>query len=91
MLTKYDKTREYASEIEEKVTELIQLCNRERLPMFLAIAVKNDEEGTEYVKEMFSSASNNIYLKEDYIPRFINVTNGFMTIPPAEDIEIEFE
>ena len=91
MLTTFDKTSEYSNEIEEKVTELIQLCNKERLPMFLAIAVKNSEEGTEYVNELFSSVSNNIYLKEDYIPHFVNITNGFTTIPPAEDIEIEFE
>ena len=91
MLTKFDKRDIYESEIEGKVIELLQLCNKYRMPMFVAIAVKNDEDGTEYMKEMFSSASNDIMLKDDYIRNFVNITNGFSTIPPVEDIEIEFE
>lgn len=91
MITKFDSKDIYTNEIESKVAELLQLCNKYRLPMFLTIAVKNDEEGTEYVKEMFAAKSNSINLKDDYLRHLVNVMNGFSTIPPADDIEIDFE
>lgn len=91
MLTKFDKREIYNDVIKEKVTDLIQACNKERMPVFISVCVKNDEDGTEYEKEMFASASNDINLKEDQIPKYVNVSNGFRTVPPVDVVEIEFD
>jgi hypothetical protein len=87
----FDKTYVFDSEIQERIDEIVRICNRERIPMFFCAAVKNSEEGTEYRKEMFATASNGITLKQDFIPSFLNVTNGFATVPPSEIVEIEFD
>lgn len=89
--TEYDKTDVYNSEILEKVQELLKVCNKEQIPAFISLAVKNDEEKTEYVNEMFPSATNNIFLKNDYFPNFVNVINGFRTVPPQKIVEIDFD
>ena len=89
-MTEFDKRDIYESLIEPKVTELIQLCNKERMPVFITVCVKNDDKDTEYENNMFASASNNIYLKKDRIPDHVNVMNGFSTTPPADIVELEF-
>ena len=89
--TEFDKEGIYGVEIEKKIFELLRLCNKEQLPIFISVAVKNDEEGTLYKNEMFASATNNIFLKDDFFPNFVNVTNGFRTIPPAKIVEIDFD
>jgi hypothetical protein len=91
MINNFDKTDVFDAQIQEKVDEVLRLCNRERIPMFFCAAVKNSEEGTEYRKEMFASASNGIKLTNDYLPDFVNVTNGFSTTPPFEMLEIPID
>jgi hypothetical protein len=91
MFKEFDKTDVFETEIQEKIDEILRICNRERIPMFFCAAVKNSPEGTEYRKEMFATSSNNILLKEDFIPKFLNVTNGFITVPPTEIVEIDFD
>lgn len=91
MINNFDKTEVFDTQIQEKVDEVLRLCNRERIPMFFCAAVKNSEEGTEYRKEMFASVSNGIKLTNDFLPDFVNVTNGFATTPPAEMLELNFD
>ena len=89
--TVFDKEDVYTNEIEQKVIELKQLCNRERLPFFIAICTKNDEHGTEYKKEMLSAVTQEVRLKEDLIPKFVNVTLGFDIVQPVAAVEIEYD
>lgn len=89
--TNYDKTDVYENQVIAKVQELLRLCNKEQMPIFISVAVKNNEKGTEYRNDMFSSATNDIFLKDDYFPNFVNVTNGFRTIPPSKIVEIDFD
>ena len=89
--TQFDKTEIYETEIIKKVQELLRECNKEQIPVFISVAVKNDDEGTEYRNDMFASATNNIFLKDDFFPNFVNVTNGFRTVPPAKILEIDFD
>lgn len=91
MYTKFDKTEIYDTRIQEKVDELVQICNREHIPLFVAACVKNDENDSEYRIDMYASASNQIMLKKDFLPKFVNVTNGFTTIPPADIVDIDFD
>jgi hypothetical protein len=87
--TKYDKTEIFNSTINNKIQELIQLCNAEQLPIFVSVAVANNAEKTEYVNDMFASATNDIFLKNDKFPDFVNVMNGFRTIPPQKIVIID--
>ena len=89
--TEYDKTDIYEGEVLRKIQELLRICNKEQLPIFISTAVKNNEKGTEYKTDMFASATNDIFLKEDFFPNFVNVTNGFRTVPPAKIVEIDFD
>lgn len=90
-ITTYDKTDIYETEVLKRVQELLRLCNKEQMPIFISVAVKNDEEGTEYKNEMYASATNNVFLTDDLFPNFVNVTNGFRTVPPAKIVEIDFD
>lgn len=87
----YDKTEAFELEIAPVMEELVQICNKHRVPFFATTCVKNDENGSEYRTEMYASASNEIRLKNDLFPKFVNVLNGFATVPPVSEIEIEFD
>lgn len=89
MNTVFDKKEIFEKEIEEKMTELKLLCNKYRCPMFVSVCVKNDKKRTEYVSDMVGAYSNDIHLMDDKIPKFVNVLNGFDTVPPHDDFEIE--
>ncbi len=89
--TKYDKTDVFDSTINDKIQELIQLCNAEQVPIFVSVAVANDENHTEYRNDMFASATNDIFLKEDKFPDFVNVINGFRTVPPSKIVVIDVD
>lgn len=91
MATKYNKRKVYEQEIFNKVNELKLLCNQEKIPMFFACAVESTDKKTVYETEYVGSKSNDIELKDDKICGFINVVNGFETIPPKKIIEIEYE
>ncbi len=89
--TEFDKTDAYETQVLKKIQELLRLCNKEQMPIFISVAVKNDEKGTEYKNDMFASATNDIFLKDDLFPNFVNVTNGFRTVPPSKIVEIDFD
>ena len=91
MITEFDKQYIFDSEIRPKLQQIMQICNREKMPMFFAVCTKNNNNETEYEKHIYSSQSNEIYLKEDLFRGFVNVTNGFNTVPPIKEIEIDFE
>ena len=89
--TNFDKNDTYETLVAKKIQELLRICNKEQMPIFISVAVKNDESGTEYKNDMFASATNDIFLKDDYFPNFVNVTNGFRTVPPSKIVEIDFD
>ena len=90
-ITEFNKEKIYKSKVEPLVDELRQICNQENLPMFLAVCTANSQSGTTYHKEAVTSTTHGVALKEDLIPKFINITLGFETIFPSEipDILIE--
>ena len=89
--TNYDKTDTYEEQIQEKIQEILRICNKEQIPIFISVAVKNGEKGTKYINDMYASATNDVFLKDDYFPNYINVSNGFRTIPPSKVVEIDFD
>jgi hypothetical protein len=89
--TVFNKEKFYTANIEEKVNELVALCSQEDIPMFIAICVSNDNKKTCFKKEVVTAATHNIHLKEDIIPKLIDVTLGFDTVLPSKMTDIEFD
>lgn len=89
--TEFNKEAFYNEEIEKKIIELKQLCNRENLPFFVAVCVKNDKNETEYKKDMLTAQICEVELKDDIIPKLVNVTLGFDIIQPTTIPEIEYD
>ena len=83
MSTYFDKTDNYKSILEDKILEIKRICHREKLPMFIAVCVKNNETETVYEKEMVSAATCNLDLKDNQIAKMVNVTRGFDTVQPT--------
>ncbi len=81
----FDKTKEYDNEIIDLITKLRIACNRNKIPMFASICIKNDENGSFYKNEMVGTASAGIKLTEDKIIKYVNVLNGFDTVPKRDD------
>ena len=83
------------------VDELRRICNRNRLPMFLAIGVGHTEEGMYNIREdvNYETAGEltatailpeimNIKTKDRRFNDFVNVVNGFQTImKPVMEID----
>jgi hypothetical protein len=91
-ITKYDKTEIYENEgIVDLMVKLKQKCGKFDIPMIVTFALKNDENGTEYKTEMISAVSSGINLKEDRFVKFVNVMNGFDTIPHKEEMNFNVE
>lgn len=91
MLTDFDKSDVFELEIEPKIESLVQACNKHHIPFFMTACIKNNQNESVYKTDMYASASNEIKLKTDYFPRLVNVMNGFATVPPLDDLEIDYD
>lgn len=89
--TEFDKQDIYELKIQPKVAELVKICSREDIPLFVAACTKNDENGTEYQKEAVTPGTHDIKLKDDVITKFIDVTLGFEVVPPRSIPNLNFE
>ena len=81
----FDRTAEYNNEIIDLVLKLRSACNRNKIPMFVSLCVKNDEKGSTYKNEMVSAVSSGSDLEDDKFVKFVNVLNGFETVPKHDD------
>lgn len=86
----YDKSDGYKNDIEPIVNNLLLACSKEKIPVFVTMAVKNTDEGTEYMTSMISATVNGVVLENDSFPKLVNVMNGFDTIPHSDPIELEY-
>lgn len=76
-ITEYEADKEQKKEIEEKIKELLELCQINRIPMFLSVALQNDKNGTKYKNIMYSAKVHDIRLTDDQIEKHILISNGF--------------
>ena len=81
--------KEQKKEIEEKIKELLELCQINRIPMFLSVALQNDKNGTKYKNIMYSAKVHDIRLTDDQIEKHILISNGFCAVPKREAVEID--
>ena len=89
--TVFDKENIYNEKLQNLIMELKKVCTMEKLPMFIAVCVKNDENETVYKKDAVSANTIDLKLTKDYIPNLINATLGFDTVLPQDIPSIEFE
>lgn len=88
MITEFNKNEVYEALVVPKIRELLQICNRERIPVFISACTKSDKKGTEYKSDMYAALSNDIILKDDKFTKFVNVINGFETVPSSNVMDI---
>lgn len=84
-----DKTAVFNQQIEPLLKDLTSLLRHNQMPYFIAIATASNGEETRYHYD-----SNDIWipgsrLADDKIPSFINIVNGFRTVPPGSIIEVD--
>lgn len=85
----FDKSAKYSKEIEPLIVQLKAACNLYQIPFFVSCAVFDDGEKTTYKSDMISAYGNGIQLAQDMFPKFANVLNGFETVLPSSEPELE--
>jgi len=85
MTTSFDKQVIYNDIIKQKVQELHKLCILEKLPMFLSICTKNDEDTTWYENIMISPETMDMNLSNNVISKMVLCLNGDFKIVPKTD------
>ena len=80
-MTEYSKENEYNDEIRKHVKEILLLCDKYRIPVFMSFAVKNDKHHTDYITEMLSATAEDIVLAEDRIAKYALIGCGFDVVP----------
>ena len=71
--------------LEEKITELLELCKIYDLPAFFTIAVKNTASETVYHSAVNGVGSHNRKLANDQIRKHILISNGFEILKQDEE------
>ena len=91
MSTVFNKKAEYNSLIADKVTEIKRLCHIHKIPMFITLCIENTDSKSVYEKEMISSATCGYELSDDQIVKHVNVSLGFDTISPTQELSIDMD
>ncbi len=81
----YDFTKQYEEEITPLLRQVFLLCHQYGIPLFMTFAVGNDEEETTYRTQQISCINVDRKLTRNYIPRLIDVMNGFEIVPFRTD------
>lgn len=90
-ITKYDLDEATREKLDSAMLQILQICQINRLPMFISVAVKNNEEETEYKSYVYSSTSNYVNLTNDQIRKHMLIANNYEAVPPREIISIDME
>ena len=72
----YNRQDVFKKHIQKKAEELNELCKQLGVVSFMSFAVKDCDNETEY---------KNV----DHIRHHVNVANGFMTVPPADNPDLD--
>ena len=79
----YDKKEAYDNDLRPLIKQILLICDREKIPVFMSFAVKNDDEGTEYEAELLSAPSQGHRLTDDLLTQYAMVQNGAKVVPRA--------
>ena len=70
------------------MTDLLEFCQGNKIPMFTAVAVENNENETKYENMVYGNYSHYIELKDDRIRKHMMIANGFEVVPPRDTLTI---
>lgn len=76
----------YTEQIAPKIKEIRDICLKERIPYFTFFLLP---DGSKKVSTL-TQAMLNIDPDEESIQHFMNILNGFTTVPPSQITEIDF-
>ncbi len=85
----YNRQDVFKKHIQKKAEELNELCKQLGVVSFMSFAVKDCDNETEYKNYIYGSTSNGIRLSNDQIRGHVNVSNGFQTVPPGDNIDAD--
>lgn len=91
MTKEFDKTEEYDKVLSKLMHDVIKYCSANGIPVFISACVKNDKKESVYKSDMVSAVSADVKLTDDKLVKFVNVLNGFDTVPKHDDIEMNFD
>ena len=80
-MTNYKADLSVRNEIEEKLNELLDLCQMHCLPMYSCVAISNSDEETEYTQMTYGAKGHDIELFDDRISKNLLVARGFGVVP----------
>ena len=89
-MQKYNKEKVVKSEIVPLMEALLKVCNEQQVPIFISVASKNSEEGTSYELISLSPDVLGVSLADNKFSKFVNVMNGFETVPPRTILELDY-
>lgn len=87
--TIFNKKDVFEKKCKKKLDELIRLLDKEQIPCFFSIAVKNDDKGTEYINDGVMTGSNDINLQDDQIKYHLAVAAGFIAVPRQQELVLD--
>lgn len=85
----YDRQEVFKKHIQKKAEEINNLCKSLGIASFMSFCIKDDGVNTDYQNYVYGSTSSGIRLADDQIRGHINVSNGFMTVPPGDNMDMD--
>ena len=85
----YNRQDVFKKHSQKKAEEGNDLCKTLGVVSFMSFAVKDNGVSTDYKNYIYGSTSNGIRLSNDQIRGHVNVSNGFQTVPPGDDIDAD--
>lgn len=85
--TYYELSEQQVAELDQKMRELLELCQINRVPCFVSCAVSNTPEETMYKNIIYSAQSHDMELTDDRIRKHMLIATGeFDAVPKRETI-----
>lgn len=89
LFTDLELTEEGRIKVQDKMKELMEVCQIYRLPMYACVAVDNSGDTTEYESNVYNPASHNIQLKDDRIRKHLLIADGFDVVPKRNIVSVD--
>lgn len=85
--TYYELPQQQAKELDQKMKEILELCQVNHIPCFISCATANREDGTEYRNIIYTAQSHDMKLTDDRIRKHMLVATGeFDVVPKRETV-----
>lgn len=84
----FELDKEKKNELNKRMTDLLEFCQGNKIPMFATVVISNSKEKTEYENIVYGNKSHDLELKDDRIRKHILVAKGFEAIPPRDSLTI---